>query len=185
MTHAICALLAVGLAATAAAGPAAAERAPASIAMPALATSVATQALPGLVRMARVFDERWLAAMSAPLSALHADSAPVRAAGGLDAATGMHFATTPSLTNDPSRVSAPPPAAGGRLINASVGTPSGGAMHLGAVPFTATAMRLAGTTPPAPTVADDRLALPEPGTGAMLLAGLLGIGAIVRRRTAL
>ncbi len=183
MTHAICALLGLGLAATAAAGSAAAERGPAPVAMSALAASAATQALPTLLRTARVFDHRWLAAMTLPVAAWH--GAPVRAAGGLDAAIGTRFAATLPATNESRHVPAPALPARGRLVNASLASPSGGATQLVEAPFMAPGMRLTGTILPVPANAVERSTEPEPGTWAMLLAGLLGIGAIVRRRTAL
>jgi hypothetical protein len=64
-------------------------------------------------------------------------------------------------------------------------TESGGAAHASRGARFGRGVRAAGANEQAPLAAVPAGSLPEPGTWAMLMAGLLGVGAIVRRRTSL
>jgi hypothetical protein len=185
--------------------PVAADRAPAAnaVPVPVAAAAVVAGAIPAFKPTAAHLDAQTRRQMEAqesgpteqrelreePAQAAPADRAfgpPMRAArfgDPLPFEASWHVAVlrrTP-FAPDPTPVAGH---AGERWMTAGLGTSSGGATHLDDAPRLARARRPAGTIAPAPASAApvEEGSVPEPGTWAMLLAGLLGAGAIVRRR---
>ena len=72
---------------------------------------------------------------------------------------------------------------GVRLERSGPATESGGGMHADGAARIARGMHPAGATDAAPVLDATKGSILEPGNWAMLLAGLIGVGAIARRRT--
>lgn len=175
------ATLVAALALATVAGPTAADRAPEQPTLPVVTAALAT--VPGMV-IARTWDSGRLAFLPAG-SPPGPQVAGVRFARGGDTpashegwlvAAARHFPLASNLT--------PPPEVGG-FMSAGMATRSGGATHLGDAFPLARDRRPAGTTASSAAADTGQSPFPEPGTWAMFVAGVLGAGAIARRRASL